>query len=171
MPSNGLIRSCLNQPILEMPQKVEVTIKSRPGPETEPEPGQGFRVRGQYLAVVHHPDFDLSPISPAPESSSQTPYSRVSRGLGWNWDWDVRQVPSPAAFESRTLALTTDTVNSMTTFIALPYVGIQLLAQTRYLGSASQEPWLRTSGQQDGQRPASGGYLLGNAAEAGEVRT
>ncbi|KAK1504964.1 hypothetical protein CABS01_08742 [Colletotrichum abscissum] len=28
----------------------------------------------QYLAVVHHPDFDLSPISPAPQSSSQTPY-------------------------------------------------------------------------------------------------
>ncbi|UQC82449.1 uncharacterized protein CLUP02_07937 [Colletotrichum lupini] len=52
---------------------------------------------GEYLAVVHHPDFDLSPISPAPQSSSQTPYSRVSRGLGWNWDWNARQVPSPAA--------------------------------------------------------------------------
>ncbi|KAI3550325.1 hypothetical protein CSPX01_01923, partial [Colletotrichum filicis] len=53
--------------------------------------------RNPIQGSLHHPDFDLSPISPAPQSSSQTPYSRVSRGLGWNWDWNARQVPSPAA--------------------------------------------------------------------------
>lgn len=55
--------------------------------------------------------------------------------------------------------------------MTLPYVRIQLLAaQTKYLGPASQEPWLRTSGQQDGQRPASGGYLLGTLASTGVLR-